>query len=50
MESDIYEVHDLLTDERYTWHGSRNYVELDPETRPAHVFRVRRWIGDRKFA
>ena len=50
MDSDIYEVHDLITDARYTWHGSRNYIELDPRTQPAHIFRVRRLIGDGKFA
>jgi starch synthase (maltosyl-transferring) len=36
-----YEVHDLLTDVRYVWHGSRNYVQLDPAVLPAHIFRVR---------
>lgn len=35
-----YVVEDLLTGERWTWHGSRNYVALDPSTRVAHVFRV----------
>ena len=35
-----YVVEDLLTGERWTWHGARNYVELDPATRVAHVFRV----------
>lgn len=40
-----YQVHDLLTDARYLWHGSRNYVELNPvATVPAHIFRVRRHI------
>jgi starch synthase (maltosyl-transferring) len=37
-----YQMHDLLTDARYLWHGNRNYVELDPATSPAHIFRVRR--------
>jgi starch synthase (maltosyl-transferring) len=37
-----YQVHDLLTDARYLWHGSRNYVALDPGAAPAHVFRLRR--------
>jgi starch synthase (maltosyl-transferring) len=37
-----YQVHDLLTDVRYLWHGSRNYVELNPFMLPAHIFRVRR--------
>jgi starch synthase (maltosyl-transferring) len=36
-----YQVHDLLTDARYVWHGSRNYVQLDPAVLPAHIFRVR---------
>jgi starch synthase (maltosyl-transferring) len=36
-----YQVHDLLTDVRYVWHGSRNYVQLNPTVLPAHVFRVR---------
>ncbi|HKI00371.1 MAG TPA: alpha-1,4-glucan--maltose-1-phosphate maltosyltransferase [Thermoanaerobaculia bacterium] len=37
-----FEVHDLLTGARYPWHGSRNFVRLDPNQVPAHVFRVRR--------
>ncbi len=49
-ETEEYQVHDLLTDERYTWRGSRQYVELDPKTRPAHIFRVRRSLGDGRFA
>lgn len=39
-----YQVHDLLTDERYLWHGSRNYVELHPERIPAHLFAIRRRV------
>jgi starch synthase (maltosyl-transferring) len=37
-----YQVHDLLSDQRYQWQGPRNYVMLDPHRMPAHVFRVRR--------
>lgn len=44
-ESETYEVRDVLTDERYLWNGVRNFVALDPRTRPAHVFEVRRWQG-----
>jgi starch synthase (maltosyl-transferring) len=33
-------VRDLLDGAEYHW-GERNYVRLDPETRPAHVFTVR---------
>ncbi len=39
-----YQVHELLTDERYLWSGARNYVELDPQYVPAHVFRLRRYV------
>ena len=39
-----YQVHDLLGDGRYLWHGERNYVELDPGVVPAHIFVVRRWV------
>jgi starch synthase (maltosyl-transferring) len=42
MESDEYQVHDLLNDARYTWRGRRYYVELDPAIQPAHIFLVRR--------
>lgn len=35
-------VHDLLTDAKYTWHGARNFVALDPSSVPAHVFSVHR--------
>src|SRR5436190_3229175 len=49
MESDLYQMHDLLSDARYTWRGRQNYVELDPEIQPAHIFRVRRWAGGDQF-
>jgi starch synthase (maltosyl-transferring) len=42
--SEPFQVHDLLTDARYLWHGSRNYLELNPYVVPAHVFRVRRRV------
>ena len=35
------EVTDLLSQERYFWHGEWNYVRLDPHTRPAHILSVR---------
>ncbi len=49
MASDVYQVHDLLSDARYTWRGRQNYVELDPEIQPAHIFHVRRWAGGDQF-
>ncbi|MDE1162968.1 MAG: alpha-1,4-glucan--maltose-1-phosphate maltosyltransferase [Acidobacteriaceae bacterium] len=35
-----FEVEDLLTGARYTWHGERNYVALRPWEAVAHVFRI----------
>ncbi len=39
-----YQMHDLLSDSRFIWNGARNYVELDPQVTPAHVFRLRRRV------
>jgi len=39
-----YQMHDLLTDARYVWRGPRNYVELDPQRLPAHIFCIRRRV------
>lgn len=36
-----YEVQDLLTGQRYLWQGVRNYVELNPQVEPAHIFLVK---------
>ncbi|HEX6301910.1 MAG TPA: alpha-1,4-glucan--maltose-1-phosphate maltosyltransferase [Acidimicrobiia bacterium] len=36
-----YSVHDLLTDRRYQWDGQHNFVQLDHEGIPAHVFSIR---------
>ena len=33
-----------LSDQRYLWRGARNYVMLDPERMPAHVFQLRRHV------
>jgi starch synthase (maltosyl-transferring) len=33
-----YVMHDLLTDARYVWSGSRNFVKLDPNGLPCHIF------------
>ncbi|MFO1207351.1 MAG: maltotransferase domain-containing protein, partial [Burkholderiales bacterium] len=39
-----YQVHDLISDARYLWHGARNFVQLDPTASPVHIFRVRRKV------
>jgi starch synthase (maltosyl-transferring) len=36
-----FQVHELLTDARYLWHGKRNYLLLDPNSVPAQIFHVR---------
>ncbi len=35
-----YPVYDLLSGAKYIWDGPNNYVELNPELAPAHVFRL----------
>ena len=37
-----FQVQDLLTNAYYQWNGPRNYVEINPHSAPAHIFRVRR--------
>ncbi len=39
-EGKTYDVEDLLGGGRYAWTGRRNFVQLNPQTLPAHVFRV----------
>ncbi|ADI14543.1 alpha-1,4-glucan--maltose-1-phosphate maltosyltransferase [Truepera radiovictrix] len=39
-EHEPFVAHDLLTDERYTWEGRRNFVQLDPHHLPAHILRL----------
>ena len=36
-----YQMHDLLSDSRFLWNGTRNYVSLDPHRSPAHVMHLR---------
>ena len=37
----VYQLHDLISGAHYLWHGARNYVSLDPERVPVHVFELR---------
>lgn len=39
-----YQVHDLLSGARHSWHGPRNFIKLDPNVVPAHIFRIRRKV------
>ena len=40
---ETYQVHDLLTDERFYWQGEQNFVKLDPNKNPVHIFKLIRW-------
>ncbi len=39
-----FQVHDLLVDRRYMWHGPHNFIQIDPSGVPGHVFAVRRRV------
>jgi starch synthase (maltosyl-transferring) len=39
-----YQVHDQISDARYLWAGEANFVQLDPNSCPAHIFRIRRKV------
>jgi starch synthase (maltosyl-transferring) len=41
-----FQVHDLMSGARFSWHGRRNFVELVPDEMPAHIFEVRRFARD----
>ena len=36
-----YQAHELLSGARYMWQGPRNYVEINPFSMPAQIFRFR---------
>jgi len=45
-----YQMHDLLSGARFLWSGPRNFVQLDPQRAPAHVFALRRKVrSERNF-
>jgi starch synthase (maltosyl-transferring) len=44
-DDEPYQVHDLLSDDRYTWQGRSNFVQLNPHVVPAHILRLRRRVG-----
>jgi starch synthase (maltosyl-transferring) len=43
-----FQVHDLLSGARFTWHSGRNFVKLNPQIVPAHIFRIRRRVRTEK--
>ncbi|RPI43023.1 MAG: hypothetical protein EHM46_04520 [Bacteroidetes bacterium] len=43
-----YQAHDLLGESYYLWNGEHNYVEINPDVMPAHLFRIRRKVRSEK--
>jgi starch synthase (maltosyl-transferring) len=43
-EDQTFQAHDLITDSRHIWQGPRNFVELNPQSCPAHILRVRKRV------
>ncbi len=35
-------MHDLIADDKFIWQQERNYIELNPQVLPFHIFRLRR--------
>jgi starch synthase (maltosyl-transferring) len=49
-ETGTFQVHDLLSGQRFLWQGPRNFVSLDPARGPAHIFRIRQRVrSERDF-
>ncbi|HEV8441051.1 MAG TPA: alpha-1,4-glucan--maltose-1-phosphate maltosyltransferase [Methylomirabilota bacterium] len=42
-DDETYELHELIGDDRRLGRGPTHTVSLDPETSPAHIYRVIRW-------
>ncbi|MEO8158675.1 MAG: alpha-1,4-glucan--maltose-1-phosphate maltosyltransferase [Betaproteobacteria bacterium] len=43
-----FQVHDLLSNQRFLWQGRDHFVRIDPHSVPAHIFVVRRRIRDER--
>jgi starch synthase (maltosyl-transferring) len=41
-ESQSYVAHDLMANRKYSWRGPSNYVRLDPQVNPAHIFLIKK--------
>lgn len=45
-----FQVHDLLSGSFFLWNGAHNYVEINPEIMPVHIFKLRRKVrSERDF-
>jgi starch synthase (maltosyl-transferring) len=43
-----FQMDDLLSGARFLWRGPRNFVSLDPQHTPAHIFRIRKRVRTEK--
>lgn len=43
-EQQPWQMHDLLSQQRFLWQGDWHFVQLDPHRMPAHIFVVRRRV------
>ena len=43
-----FQMHDLLSNQRFLWEGGHHFVRLDPHSCPAHIFVVRRRTRDER--
>jgi len=43
-----FQMHDLLSNQRFAWRDTHHYVRLDPSSVPAHIFAVRRRLRDER--
>jgi len=44
LAAEPFQAHDLLSEARYQWYSPRNFIELNPQVVPAHIFRIRKKI------
>lgn len=50
LDTRPFQAHDLLSGARHTWQSGRNYVQLNPHSVPAHIFKIRRKVrSERDF-
>ena len=46
--SRAFQMHDLLSNQRFFWQGSQHLIRLDPHTVPAHIFVLRRHVRNER--
>ncbi|MBN2737069.1 MAG: alpha-1,4-glucan--maltose-1-phosphate maltosyltransferase [Spirochaetales bacterium] len=41
--NETYQVLDLISGQRFYWQGTKNFISLDPDNQPCHIFRILKW-------